>query len=343
MSIAVTDEIEAWKGDIPKSIQLVSTTRDFVTFKYERTPYVKAKVSLRFPEGYPTSSNLLVTVEGLVPGLNKKLVREMEQQCQIGQSQIQPVTRYLTHFLDTNLFVPCWKEVRKLVDLSKQQPQRNNDETRFALVSLQETKGILRVKFTRDSYFVEGKIVVNPGYPSTTTLENPLEWKLLKTNFPSDLSESILVQQIKRFVRCMQDGVAEQDAWPHSNPLFLQEKPGEPLGDGEPIPSVLPLVNVLRTKVMTLPKTPCPGCQKDLLGSPNPSKKRLPIGSACGCWYHFECLEKFLSEPPFGTSPCPACARQASHPDWSDRAELERKYAQRQAQQRALDDVAMMF
>ena len=342
MNINVTGEIEEWKNNIPKSIQIVSTTRDFVTFKYERTPYVKAKVSLRFPEGYPTASNLLVTVEGLAPGLNKKLVREMEQHCETGQSQIQPVTHYLTHFLDTNLLVPCWKEVRKLVDLSKR--QQTKDETGFAMVSLQETKGTMRLKFTRDSYFVEGKIVVNPGYPSTTTLENPLEWKVLKTNFPSELSNSVLGQQIKRFVRFMQDGVSEQEAWLHSNPLFQYDSPRQLIGDGEPKPSLLTLVNIMRTKVMTLPKTPCPSCRKELLGSPDPSQKRRPLCSAsCACWYHFDCLEKVLSEPPFGTLPCPDCTRETSHPNWSDRADLERKYVQRRAQQRALDDVAMMF
>lgn len=366
----VTEEIAAWKATVAaskKRLQVIAATSAFVSFKYERTAYVQAKVKLTFPADYPTN-HLIVSIEGgLAPGLNKKLVREMEEVAKKQQSsssnnadtphQIEPVVDYFTEFLDTNRFVSCWKEVRKLVEMAKQSPS----PTTLAILALQETQGMIRLKMTHDAYVYDCKLVVNPGYPSTSNLEDPLQLTLVKSNFPKQIVQDVIAMQAKGFVRYLQDGVPSDEAWVQSNPIQLPQSNASCIDTttGDPIPSLLPLVSMLRSKLMQLPSTHCPGCQTVVL--PNKpsqlatiydtkSKKQQqqqqqqrPMYSCCGCWFHYKCLNTLIVEPPFGLK-CPTCGKRAHHSDWSaDTKELERAYAERQARQREMDDVAMMF
>ena len=348
---SVEQEIAAWRATASKSIHVVAATSQFLTLKYERTPYVKAKVTLNFPPDYP-SSPVIATVEGLAPGLCKKLVKEMEDvakaKCGVLFSQVQPVIHHLVDVLDTNRFVPCWKEVRKLVDMAKQSPQK------LSVLSLQERKGTIRIKINAGAYFYDCKITVNPGYPSTITLDNPLQISLVKSNFPKVIAQDMITQQANGFVRFLQDGVIESEAWIQSNPIPMPATQPKTTAEGTgPTPSLLPLVSRLRSTIQKITTAPCPVCKKtaipdkpaqlqkfyDLKGK----HKNQPFYSSCGCWFHFSCLNQLLTEPPFGEA-CPACKRRAYHPDWTaDTKELEKAYAERQARQREIDDVAMMF
>lgn len=380
---SVAEEIAAWKATLSVSsakqqgqLHLIAATPAFVSFKYERTPYVKAKVTLTFPDNYP-KSRLIVSVDGLVPGLNKKLAREMEQvalkqQQQEQQStsgdaatphQIQPVVQYFTQFLDTNRFVSCWKEVRKLVEMSKQQQQQEStaDSTALTLLALQETQGMIRLKMTHGEYMYECKLIVNPAYPSTSTLQDPLQLSTCKSNFPKQIVQDVIVKQAKDFVRLLQDGVSPEQAWTRSNPIQLPSKSSLDANAssnndnmGDPIPSLLPLVSMLRCNLLQLPETNCPVCQtaaipcipsqlEALYDTKSKKKQQRPMFSSCGCWFHYKCLGTLLTTPPFGLT-CPKCASRAYHTDWSaGTKELERAYADRQARQREMDDVAMMF
>lgn len=387
--MSAMEEIAAWKaslssakkkdGTVPTTLlEIKVATSAFVTFQYERTPYIKGKVTLTFPEKYPTQASLIVSVDGLAPGLCKKLQREMEQVAKDSllvpssknpddtndttstPQQIQPVVQYFTQFLDTNQFVPCWKEVRKLVDMA-QQPS-----SLVKVLALHETQGVIRLKLTSSSgdYFYDSKLTINPSYPSTSNLEDPLQLTRVKSNFPSAM-EDVMAKHAKGFVRLLQDGVQVQEAWTRSNPVALPSTnesntttTNSQAASGDPIPSLLPVVSMLQSKLMSLPETKCAMCQTNLLPAKpadlaalydKTSKKtkqqqQRPIYSACGCWFHYQCLHRVLTEPPFGVQ-CPVCRRErAYHPDWSaDVQAYQRAYTAQQARQREIDDVAMMF
>lgn len=84
----------------------------------------------------------------------------------------------------------------------------------------------------------------------------------------------------------------------------------------------------------------------------------------CGHWFHYACLARFITEPPFG-KPCPVrvcarspprialtpsplcgrglpqtCGKTVQHPDWpSDVKKLEKRWAHTQAKKREVDEV----
>jgi hypothetical protein len=137
-----------------------------------------------------------------------------------------------------------------------------------------------------------------------------------------------------------------------------------PSYDGShPQPSLLPLVEFMIATIQEFPGQHCPVCEKSIvptdptalaaLYTSSSSKSALsttqqqkrPVQPTCGCWYHTECLNNFLTQPPFGDDGCPTCGSTGiSHPSWTQsRSEREQTYAQQQTRQREIDDVAMMF
>mmetsp|Transcript_12402 Transcript_12402/g.25221 ORF Transcript_12402/g.25221 Transcript_12402/m.25221 type:complete len:345 (-) Transcript_12402:25-1059(-) len=143
-------------------------------------------------------------------------------------------------------------------------------------------------------------------------------------------------------------------------------------GTIEPQPSLFVLVTFLVEKIRGLVEEICPCCKERVLpvdpaelnamygGSSHnddngnksvanhhpkhTKKKKKPMRTYCGCWYHKCCLNTLLTEPPFGLS-CPNkdCGQRVFHPDWpSDIKQLEREWAAKQARKREIED-AMMF
>ncbi len=135
-----------------------------------------------------------------------------------------------------------------------------------------------------------------------------------------------------------------------------------------PQPSLLSLITFLKEKVQKIPVEVCPSCQKNTLPSdPNElkalyisasecktekekkarkaAKAKRPIRTYCGHWWHHSCLNKYMTEPPFGLScPAPGCSRRVYHPDWPDDiSQLERAWAGEQARLREIQDAAMFL
>jgi hypothetical protein len=75
------------------------------------------------------------------------------------------------------------------------------------------------------------------------------------------------------------------------------------------------------------------------------AKSKRPIRTYCGHWWHYSCLNTYMTEPPFGAS-CPAvnCERRVYHPNWSDDIrQLERAWAGEQARLREIADAGMFL
>eukprot|EP01032_Pedospumella_encystans_P028660 gene28660-32372_t len=60
----------------------------------------------------------------------------------------------------------------------------------------------------------------------------------------------------------------------------------------------------------------------------------------CGHWLHFQCLNEWLTTPPF-VRMCPVCARRIWHPDWpEDHKQLEKAWQANEARKREMCDVS---
>jgi hypothetical protein len=127
--------------------------------------------------------------------------------------QVEAVVQHLLSFMDANKFVPCWKDLKQVVELVKA------DEK--STIALNETKGLIQLRLTRGKYYYACSITVDENYPSTTTHEtwgNACKLVMRATNFCRQI-ESMLTLQAKEFVRCMQDGMSAEKALHSSNPI----------------------------------------------------------------------------------------------------------------------------
>lgn len=68
--------------------------------------------------------------------------------------------------------------------------------------------------------------------------------------------------------------------------------------------------------------------------------ERKPIRSICGHWFHFKCIDEWLTTPPF-LRQCLVCSKRIYHPDWpEDVKAIERTWQAQQAKKREISDVA---
>ena len=74
--------------------------------------------------------------------------------------------------------------------------------------------------------------------------------------------------------------------------------------------------------------------------------KRRPVRASCGCWFIYEDLDKFLTEPPFGKHcPTESChGARVFHKDWpSDIKKLEKSWAMKKAREREISEISDFF
>lgn len=373
------------------NIQFLSFTPSFLTVSCARsaTARVKVKATLTFPDDYNSTTQpaIIVTVEGtnVPPGLKRKLEKELGAQASSSQNkqhtfhQIHAILSKLSDFLQTNHFVPCWKELRQVVDLV------NNSRSKDDKITMNETTGLVRLTIKPGKYTYKCSITIDPEYPNThniTDYGKPCRLKLESTNLPTSI-EAPITKQAMDLVRRLQDGMPETYALKMSNPVHLptngasasaakqNETPeeawqrqdqerrklyGVPLdspydGSDEVLPSLLPLVKFLHSTLHDkIPKQTCPGCSEKVLAA-DPTKqsklkKNLPLQAHCRCLYHWGCMNQLMNEPPFGIkSNCSECSHRLYHPVWTEEQapEREKMYQQRQAKEREISDVADFF
>lgn len=213
---SISDEIAELKTALPK-VKIQTATNSFLIGSYQRTPYTCIKFTITFPSEYPKHS-LIVDIkqdEVVPPGLKKKLESDLVADLPLGHYQqlVTTVTR-LVQFIDNNRFLPCWKELKQVMNLLKK------DES-GSTISIIESKGKIKLKLCRKKYFYNCSITIDENYPSTVTHE---DWgkscllNLISTNLPPKL-EKMLTSQAHEVIRRMQDGMTAEKALVLSNPI----------------------------------------------------------------------------------------------------------------------------
>jgi hypothetical protein len=214
-----SNEIDQIRKNLPQ-LKIQSATAHFLTATYEKTPHRRIKTTLTFPQGYPDQHALIVEISSVPPGLKKKLEKELGDVAQQGKQQVEAVLTQLINFVDTNKFVPCWKELRQVVDMV-QNKSAQTPQGKGSTIAIHDTKGLIKLRLQGSQYYYSCIITVDDGYPSTMTHQ---DWgkacKLVvnSTNFPSKI-EQLMTTQAKELVRRMQDGMSPGNALKMSNPI----------------------------------------------------------------------------------------------------------------------------
>jgi len=220
---SIAEEIAEAKRIFP--VVLVKTATDsFVQCSYERSPYTRVRLTLSFPEGYPDGHQLIVSVvaDDVVPlGLKRKLEGDLNQIAtkDEGYAQIKHVFRHLTTFINENMFVPCWRELKQCVALVKNSNE-NTQSTKQSTISIYERQGKIKLGIVASSYHYNCSITVDSAYPDFSPANNGKACllKVTTTNF-SEPIEKILTSQAQEIVRRMQEGLSSDKALLMSNPI----------------------------------------------------------------------------------------------------------------------------
>jgi hypothetical protein len=216
-----SEEFTQLRRDLPQ-LRISSATDDFITASYGRTEFTTIRATLTFPDGYPASHPLIVAVQAsdvVPPGLRKKLEKELSEvaaETKEGDSQVCAVFASLKHFIDTNRFVPCWKELKQCADLV------GKSDGGCTLV-MNETTGKIIMALQSQQYRYKFSIVIDEGYPSTSEHINygkPCAFKMISSNFTPKI-EKLLTTQAEQLIKRLQDGMAVKDALQMSNPMHL--------------------------------------------------------------------------------------------------------------------------
>ena len=118
-----------------------------------------------------------------------------------------------------------------------------------------------------------------------------------------------------------------------------------PSGDAQPQIGAVAHLLVRRMHV-ELPRELCQACGRRVLpedasaGELNAQHPRRPVRVWCGHYFHWECLDAWMTSPPFVRT-CTHCDRRIYHPDYNpDPKVAERAWANKQAREREINDVS---
>lgn len=113
-------------------------------------------------------------------------------------------------------------------------------------------------------------------------------------------------------------------------------------------PSLFPAAKYLIEEyVFKLVNEKCQACLKNIChedpeneSMKNPKSDKRPMRTFCGHWLHWNCLNDWLTSPPF-IRQCPICNRRIWHPDWpEDYKQLEKAWQAKEARKREMSDVS---
>lgn len=170
-----------------------------ILFVVRRTAYSRLQLRIQYSINYP---NEIPIIELTSPSLPQPLLRNKEKECQdvakenIGKSQFQGIYELLYNFVHTNMFIPCWKEVKQVMTLCE---GKGN-------MSANEKEGLLRFRLREGEYRQDINIRIPYLYP-----EEGVEIEFLSSgsNFPTDIQNMYYSQAQEIVRRCVAGFLAD--------------------------------------------------------------------------------------------------------------------------------------
>jgi len=370
---------------------------------------------------YPAEAPI---VELSSPTLPMPLLRNKEKECMdkgrevLGKPQAENIYFHIYNFMHSNLFIPCWKEMKQVATLC---------ESKKVQLGADEKTGVLQMRIQTGKYRQIIKLTVPYNYP-----EDGVEIEFLTSNFPPEIQHVFKAQSEEIVRRCV-SGVPPEQALQGSNPIKMPVKASTETKTkftASSIKSMKHDVNVLKqmsdlrvassnndkkryvrennaerrearkdlrrlakaesdadkeqqrllleeeqremnellkakvseTALLSLfpaarflvedygcriPVEPCQACNLPIFPEDpeneairNARSDHRPMRTYCGHWLHWDCLNDWLTSPPF-VRQCPICTRRIWHPDWpEDYKQLEKAWQNKEARKREMSDVS---
>lgn len=401
---------------------VLTETREMITVVIIRTAYAKVQLRVQFGENYPLDAPI---VELSSPTLPLPLLRNKEKECMdkakesAGKPQFTVIYDHIYKFIHTNMFIPCWKEMKQVASLVEGKGQ----------IGIDDKEGLISMRLNCSNYRQNIRLKVPYAYP-----EEGVQVEFTASTFPNDI-QNMFKSQAEEIIRRCEAGYSPEQAAQVANPIQMPLK-GGPSGERQvqitasSIKGIKHDVNVLKqmsdlraatvassakkyykevnaerrearkdlrrlaraeseadkeearrileeeqkemnellkSKISDtaqpslfaaakflveeyaarLPLEPCQACKKTALPSDpenealkNPRSEKRPMRTFCGHWLHWNCLNEWLTTPPF-VRQCSTCNRRIWHPDWpEDYKQLEKAWQNKEARKREISDVS---
>jgi hypothetical protein len=158
----------------------------------------------RYPQEIPL-------IELSSPTLPVPLLRQLEKKCSdiakenLGSAQVRPIYEHLNQFIQGNMFVPCWKELKQVTNLCEGKGAWGVDEK----------EGVIQLRLQAGQYRQVVKIRVPVLYP-----EEGVKIEFTSSTFPADMQHMFRSQAEAIVCRCV-SGFTPDMALSSSNPIQL--------------------------------------------------------------------------------------------------------------------------
>ena len=316
-----TKEVAFVKNNLEQEldgVSLIACYESLIQMRFQRTDYRQLVLSIQFPKEYPDSVLLLeakskTITDDLLAGIVKVTEEHLEKFR--GQPQVVAAARFVRDFIWENRFTVCSEELSFI----KKKLICEND-----VLKVKQKQGVIHIKAVKNKYHLDCKFTIPDEYPAKAVMF------VVTSNFPAHVEKSFVGQATEIARQCVEAPIVKK----------------KPQSEFVPQPSLKNIATYLVEECLRrLPSEKCPCCQKPVLPE-DPSTELLPSLCIemvyCGHLYHYGCLDRLMTSPPFGENKkCPACRKRIFHDKWNISARvLEERWAHQEARKREVDEVA---
>ena len=157
---AVAEDVAFVRATLPDAC-VETLSREIISFVVLRTVYSRIQVRIMLVKGYPDKIPIVELSSKTLP---PPLLRSKEKECLavaktlLGKAQVEAIFYLLYDFVQENMFVPCWKEVKKLAAMC----EGSEHDHKFGC---DEKTGVVQLRLRNGAYRQSINLIVPKNYP----------------------------------------------------------------------------------------------------------------------------------------------------------------------------------
>jgi len=145
--------------DVLPEAAILTLTPEIISFALLRTAYTRVQVRVIYKDGYPNKTPIVELTSKVLP---VPLLKNKEKECEAlagkhrGEPQLEHIFNFMYDFIQDNMFLPCWKEVKKVAAMCEGTDHK---------LGCDDKKGVLQLRLRNGLYRQSIDITVPPMYP----------------------------------------------------------------------------------------------------------------------------------------------------------------------------------